>query len=93
VEVPVRGIDAIVGGDPAACARACARLRAGGWRVQASATQEGDALAREAREAGAVYWMTGAADALTRVSDGATLLVEPLPAPPTAAAFAIGGSR
>jgi ATP phosphoribosyltransferase regulatory subunit len=93
VDVPVRGIDALVGGDPAACARACARLRAGGWRVQASATREGDALAREAREAGAVYWMTGSAHALTRVSDGAALLVEPLPAPPAAAFSAIGGSR
>ncbi|HEY5276319.1 MAG TPA: ATP phosphoribosyltransferase regulatory subunit [Coriobacteriia bacterium] len=94
VEVPVRGIDALVGGDPAACARVCSRLRAGGWRVQASATRTADALVGEARDAGAVWWMAGEDAALTRVSDGAALALEPLPAPPALeAANQKGGVR
>jgi len=94
VEVPVRGIDALVGGDPVACARACARLRMGGWLVQASATRDADALAREAREAGALYWADGGVGALTRLLDGATLPMEPLPAQRTLdARFADGGVR
>jgi ATP phosphoribosyltransferase regulatory subunit len=91
VDVPVRGIDALVGGEPAECARACARLRAGEWRVQASATQDPGALAREAAEAGAVYWMAAGSDALTRVDDGTKLRLDPLPQPPTLARAAKTG--
>jgi ATP phosphoribosyltransferase len=92
VEVPVRGIDALVGGDPAACARACALLRASGWNVQSSGAQDSDEIEREARAARAVCWMVAGAGSLTRVSDGSRVLLDPLPALPSLAS-AEGGAR
>jgi ATP phosphoribosyltransferase regulatory subunit len=83
VEVPVRGLDALVGGDAASCARACARLRARGWRVQASETRDSVELARQAAAAGAYCWMDPASSQAIRTTDGAAVTIDPVPAPPT----------
>ncbi len=85
VEVPVRGLDALVGGDPLECARECARLRASGWRVQASAASDPNVLRDEAQAAGASYRLVAGACVMLRVFDGMTVTRDPLPTPPTLA--------
>jgi hypothetical protein len=93
IEVPVRGLDALVGGDPAECARECARLRASGWRVRASAATDTQSLRAEAQAAGAFFRLNAGACVIVRVWDEVTFPLEPLPAPPTIAAPPIGGLR
>jgi ATP phosphoribosyltransferase regulatory subunit len=90
----VRGVDALVGGAPADVARACARLRAAGWRAVASA-RTGLELVREADSAGAVEALLAHGDSLVRLDRQgglATPLEEPIPYPPTTS-WARGGDE
>jgi ATP phosphoribosyltransferase regulatory subunit len=83
--VPVRGLDAVVGGKAEDVARESARLRAGGWRVRMSVAVDPAAIEREACDAGAACWLVAGEPAAHRVSpaDARDLPLEPLPAPPT----------
>jgi ATP phosphoribosyltransferase regulatory subunit len=83
VAVPVRGLDAIVGGGPEDVARLAARLRAAGWRVRMSAAVDAGALQAEAREAGAAAWVLAADGVARRATDGATISLDPAPPAPT----------
>ena len=90
VEVPVRGLDAVIGGEPLQVARECARLRSRGWRVRATGAT-GEALAREASAASAACWLVAGDDFASTVAGGRIALVPlpdapTLPAVPTAAA-------
>jgi histidyl-tRNA synthetase len=82
VTVPVRGLDVVVGGEPADVARVCARLRAGGWRVLASIATERGALVEQARGAGALSTLL-AGEAAAVLLDGGSIRLEPLGMPPT----------
>jgi ATP phosphoribosyltransferase regulatory subunit len=90
VPVMVRGLDAVVGGEPGEVARSSARLRAGGWRVRMSTSSDPASLQREALERGAVCWLLAGEGAACATEDGRTVVLEPLPAPPT---LAEGGTR
>jgi ATP phosphoribosyltransferase regulatory subunit len=92
--VLVRGLDAVIGGDPVECARDATRLRAAGWRVLASAARDAAGTEREARAAGAACWVLAGEPRAVRTADGGTVPLDPVPAPPTlAAARAEGGVR
>jgi ATP phosphoribosyltransferase len=90
VPVPVRDLDAVVGGEPAEVARTCACLRSCGWRVLATSSCEGSAIESEARAAGARSWIVAGEVAARMVDGGALLPIEPVPAPPS---LAEGGPR
>jgi ATP phosphoribosyltransferase len=85
VSVPVRGLDAVVGGEPAEVARAGARLRAGGWRVRMSRARDAASLEREAAQSGAACWLLAGDETARATRDGRAIGLEPLPAPPTLA--------
>ena len=89
VEVPVRGLDAVVGGEALDVARSCARLRSAGWRVRVAAGPEAD-LPSEAAATGAASWLS-AGDAFATLIGGGTIALDPLPAPPTLAGAETGG--
>jgi ATP phosphoribosyltransferase regulatory subunit len=93
VAVPVRGLDAVVGGDPVECARWAARLRAAGWRVLASAARDAAGTEREARAAGAACWLLAGEARAMRTIDRAAVPLDPVPAPPTLTTGAKGGTR
>jgi len=83
----VRGLDAAVGGEPAAALAAARTLRAAGWRVALSAASGAELVAEATRlEAGEVLWADGAR--VVRL-DGAgqptQVLPEPVPQPPALA--------
>lgn len=84
VAVPVRGLDAVVGGAPSVAAREAARLRAGGWRVRLSGAGP-EALEREARESGAACWYRAGESAAHLVEAAGEIALDPLPTPPTLA--------
>ena len=81
VDVPVRSLDAVVGGEALDVARTCARLRSAGWRVRACAGA-GQQIASEAAATGAACWLS-AGDAFATLLAGGTIGLDPLPAPPT----------
>jgi ATP phosphoribosyltransferase len=85
VGVPVRGLDAVVGGDPVEAAHVSARLRAAGWRVLASTESEPAGLLSQARDAGVCCWLL-AGDPVAHRLDGAPLPLDPLPGPPSVSA-------
>jgi ATP phosphoribosyltransferase regulatory subunit len=87
VEIPVRGLDAVVGGEAREVARTAAHLRAAGWTVRMSATRDLAALDVEAASVGAA-WRVLAGEGLAVSADGRTLGLDPVPAPP-----AEGGAR
>ena len=81
----VRGLDAVLGGEPAEAFAAARALRAAGWRVVLS-ERTGLELVREADRAGAVeaLWATGGGVVrLDRAGEPAAPLEEPVPYPPT----------
>jgi ATP phosphoribosyltransferase len=82
VSVPVRELDAVVGGEAAGVARMSARLRAAGWRVVACAGTDAAATAERAKAAGARCWVM-ADDPVAHLMAGGSLAVEPVPCPPT----------
>ncbi|MBI5231567.1 MAG: ATP phosphoribosyltransferase regulatory subunit [Coriobacteriales bacterium] len=91
---PVRGLDALVGGDPAERFGCAKRLRDAGWHVRMTSA-DGLELVREAERAGAAEALVARAGALVRLDrDGgpALPLEEPTPAPPTLS-WAKGGPR
>jgi ATP phosphoribosyltransferase regulatory subunit len=87
VEIPVRGLDAVVGGESEQVARTAARLRAAGWTVRMSATGDAAALDAEAASVGAA-WRVLAGQGQAVSADGRVLVIDPVPAPP-----AEGGER
>lgn len=92
VTVPVRRLDAVVGGAPAEVAALGARLRAAGWNVLMSATADGRSLAAEARRAGAACSvMAGEAEAL--LASGDRISLDPVPAPPAGENASTMGDR
>jgi ATP phosphoribosyltransferase regulatory subunit len=82
VAVPVRGLDALVGGDAVQVARLSAQLRSAGWRVRMSASADASALRAEAEAAGAVCWAL-AGEGVVRLITGGDLQLDPIPEPPT----------
>jgi ATP phosphoribosyltransferase len=87
VEIPVRGLDAVVGGEPEQVARTAARLRGAGWTVRMSGALDAAALDAEVASAGATWRvLAGQGEALS--ADGRVLRLDPVPAPP-----AEGGAR
>lgn len=70
VAVPVRGLDAVVGGDPVDVARASARLRRQGLRVLAAPGVSGAALADLARSSGAAEALDASAVASGSPAEG-----------------------
>lgn len=86
ISIPVRGLDAVVGGEPAEVFAASGRLRSGGWRVVASSL-DGVELVREADRLGAAEAITatsGRIVRLDRAGEPALPIEEPLPYAPTA---------
>jgi ATP phosphoribosyltransferase len=88
VSVPVRGLDAVVGGAPEEVARVAARLRSRGWRVRMSAAAGPAAIEREAREAAAACWLVAGEPMARRTPDGGPFALDPVPEPPGCAADA-----
>jgi histidyl-tRNA synthetase len=82
VSIPVRALDAVVGGRPADVARVSAELRDRGWRVVATTETDPAALAQRAKANGACCWIVAGEAAATLV-EGGTLALAPVPAPPT----------
>jgi ATP phosphoribosyltransferase len=82
VRVPLRGLDALVGGAAADVARASAMLRGAGWRVRAAVAKDAAGLAAEAVAAGAACWFV-AGEATATLVRGGTLALAPLPEPPS----------
>ncbi len=81
----VRGIDAVLGGEPGVALAAATGLRSSGWRVTLS-TRAGIELVREAERLGAVEALVAADKAvyrLDRSGERALPLEEPPPYPPT----------
>ncbi len=91
VGVPVRALDAVVGGDAVEVARQAAALRAAGWRVRASKSRDRAALAAEARAAGAPAWLVAGDPGATLTAGGSIALAPVVPAPPSLST--IGGAR
>jgi ATP phosphoribosyltransferase regulatory subunit len=92
VAVAVRGLDAVIGGDPAAALATAARLRSAGWRVVLS-ERAGLELVREADrlEAAEALWAAdGRVVRLDRAGEPAVPLEDPLPYAPTTS-WARGG--
>jgi len=89
VEVPVRGLDAVVGGESIAVARECARLRAAGWRVLASPDAMRGELAAIASAAGAATWLVAGDGAATSSADGTPVSLASPPA--QSGSFSKGG--
>ncbi|HEY5432831.1 MAG TPA: ATP phosphoribosyltransferase regulatory subunit [Coriobacteriia bacterium] len=87
VAIPVRGLDAVVGGEPEQVARTAARLRAAGWTVRMSASRDVATLDAEAVSAGA-SWRVLAGQGQAVSADGRVLVLDPVPALP-----AEGGAR
>jgi len=81
VAIPVRGLDAVVGGEPRQVARIAASLRTAGWTVRMSTTLDAETLEAEAATAGAA-WRVLAGEGVARTAGGRTLALEPVPAPP-----------
>lgn len=90
VAIPVPGLDALIGGDPAEVARAAARLRAAGWSVRMSAARDVAAITTEAAGAGAARALLAAGGRLT-TAEGADVPLDALD--PPSAAPTTGGSR
>lgn len=88
-----RGLDAVLGGTPAAALRAAGRLRSAGWRVALSG-RSGIELVREADRNGAVEALVAREDGsvvrLDRAGEPALPLSEPAPYAPTTS-WAEGG--
>ena len=84
--VPVRSLDAVLGGDAAAALGVAGELRAAGWRVALS-QREGAALVDEAERLGAAEALLARAGAravrLDRAGEPALPLEDPVPYPPT----------
>jgi len=87
VTIPVRGLDAVVGGEPEQVARTAARLRAAGWTVRMSTARDVATLDVEATSAGA-SWRVLAGQGQAVSADGRVLVLDPVPALP-----AEGGAR
>jgi len=80
-----RGLDAVLGGEPAAALAAAARLRAAGWRVALSA-RSGLELVREADRLGAVEALAATSARIVRLDragEPAAPLGDPPPYAPT----------
>jgi ATP phosphoribosyltransferase regulatory subunit len=93
--VPVRGLDAVVGGEPTEALAAASRLRSAGWAVMLS-ERTGLELVREADRAGAAEALLasgGRIVRLDRVGESAVPLEEPLPYAPTSSWAEGGGAR
>ena len=91
-EPTARGLDAVIGGDPAAALVAASRLRAGGWRVALSA-RSGLELVNEAdrlEAAEALFAHDGRVVRLDRAGQFAIPLENPILCPPTTT-WATGG--
>jgi ATP phosphoribosyltransferase regulatory subunit len=87
-----RGLDALIGGDPARALSAAATLRTAGWHVALSA-REGIELVREAERTGAVEALLATEKGvlrLDRAGEVALPLEQPAPYPPTTS-WAQGG--
>jgi ATP phosphoribosyltransferase regulatory subunit len=82
VAIPVCGLDAVVGGEPAQVACTAAALRAAGWGVRMSAARDAASLEQEGTSSGAA-WRVFAGDSVARSADGRTLALDPVPAPPS----------
>lgn len=80
VAIPVRGLDAVVGGEDAEVARTAAALRGAGWTVRMTGARDDAGLIAEAAAAGAT-WRVLAGEAVARSHDGRTLALDPVPAP------------
>ena len=83
VAVPVRGLDAVVGGTPADVATIASRLREAGWRVRMTVTSDAGALCREAAAAGAACYLLASEGVARSTATGEALALDPVPAPPT----------
>lgn len=84
-EPTARGLDAVLGGEPAASLAAAGLLRAAGWRVALS-SRSGLALVREAdrlEAAEALFAHDGRVVRLDRAGEFAFPLEDPIPYPPT----------
>ena len=84
-EPSARGLDAVLGGDPAASLAAAGLLRAAGWRVALS-SRSGLALVGEAdrlEAAEALFAHDGRVVRLDRAGEFAFPLEDPIPCPPT----------
>jgi ATP phosphoribosyltransferase len=83
----VRGLDAVLAGDPAAAFTAARELRAAGWRVRLSDARDGRAVVAEATALDAAEALLAEAGGvvvrLDRAGEPALPLERPLPAPPT----------
>jgi hypothetical protein len=101
--VPVRLLDAVVGGDAAAALATARSLRASGWRVTLS-QRAGTELVAEAERTGAAEALLARADApavrLDRAGEPALPLQDPVPYPPSSTwaerqtdAPSLGGER
>ncbi len=87
-----RGLDAVLGGEPADALAAAARLRAAGWRV-ALTSRSGLELVREADRLEAVEALVATGTRIVRLDRGgelATPLADPIPYAPTTS-WAQGG--
>jgi ATP phosphoribosyltransferase regulatory subunit len=87
-----RGLDAVVGGDPARALAAAAKLRGAGWRVALS-DRTGLELVREAERTEAVEALLATAAGIVRLDRAGELalpLEEPVPYAPTTS-WAEGG--
>ncbi|HSK47883.1 MAG TPA: ATP phosphoribosyltransferase regulatory subunit [Coriobacteriia bacterium] len=94
VAVPVRGLDAVIGGEPADALAAAARLRAAGWRVVLT-ERTGLEVVREADRGGATEALIARGEQILRLDRAGELslaLGEPLPYPPTTS-WAEGGEE
>lgn len=91
--IGLRGLDAVIGGEPAGVLAAAARLRSGGWKVACS-QRAGLELVREATRLGAfeALWVddAGRVNRLDRAGQPATRLPDQPPYPPTTS-WAEGG--
>ena len=87
-----RGLDAVLGGEPADALAAAARLRAAGWRV-ALTSRSGLELVREADRLEAVEALVATGTRIVRLDRGGELaapLSDPIPYAPTTS-WAQGG--
>jgi ATP phosphoribosyltransferase len=85
VAVPVRPLDAVVGGEAREVARVSARLRARGWRVRMSPGADAGVVRDQAQASGAACWLL-AGDESASLTAGGRLKLDPLPEPPTVVA-------
>jgi ATP phosphoribosyltransferase regulatory subunit len=90
VEIPVRALDAVLGGEPEDVFPAAAQLRRAGWRVRIAPSMSRSDVVLAASAAGAEYALVADGDGVVQIEDGQTRPVA-LDSPP--ATGERGGAR